>query len=131
MGRIYQNPNQILLEDLIPIYMPPDYIYCNYDWLYYLIKSGKKSKTGTLTIHHITKVADGGKTCKENAALLTKLAHQDLTTCESKDHILYDEINAYFREIIRMAQPPEEILIKEGRSYKLALDKALHPKRYR
>ena len=130
MGTIYQSKNQILLQELIPIYMPLDYPFRNYDWLYYQIKSSKNSKMGSLTIHHIIKVADGGPTCRENAALLTKIAHQNLTQCEIVDYILYNEINEYFKEIIKRALPPEEDLLKEGKTYKLALKKALYPNRY-
>jgi hypothetical protein len=116
MGRIYQNPNQILLRELIVIYQPD-----TIDWLSYQI-----TKQNILTLHHIVKVADGGILKKENAALLTKKAHRALNICESKDFILYDEINHFFREIIAHSAPLNEFLKKESLNYKKALVKTLY-----
>lgn len=131
MGRIYQNQNQILLQELIPIYLPPDYPYHNYDWLWYPISYSKKSSINILTLHHVVKTAEGGPLCIGNAALLTKRSHQDLNTCEAKDHILYDEINDFFREIIKVGKPLNEQFINDAKGYNSALKKAIHPKRYK
>ena len=131
MGRIYQNQNQILLQELIPIYLPPDYPYHNYDWLWYPISYSKKSSINILTLHHVIKAAEGGPLCIGNAALLTKRAHQDLNTCEAKDPILYDEINDYFLDIIEVGEPLNEQFIKEAKEYNLALKRAIHPKRFK
>jgi len=131
MGNIYQSQNQILLLQLIPIYMPPDYHYSTVDWLFYPISQSKKNGSKSLTIHHVTKAAYGGATCKENSALLTKKAHQDLHTCETRDHILYEEINDFFREIISYSKPPEDYLMKEAKEYNYFLKRAIHPNRYK
>ena len=92
MGRIYQNPNKILLEELVKIYKP-----VTKDWLSYQI-----TKRNILTLHHIIKVANGGKTEIENAALLTLKAHRALNICEYKDYILYSEIENFFKEIVNL-----------------------------
>lgn len=131
MGNIYKNKNQILLLELIPIYMPPDYHYRTVDWLFYSISHSKKNGGKSLTLHHVTKAANGGPLCIENAALLTKNAHQNLHTCEARDHILYEEINDFFREIISYRKPPEDYLMKEAKEYNYALKRAIYPKRYK
>ena len=131
MGRIYQNQNQILLQELIPIYLPLDYPYRDYDWLWYPISYSKKSSINILTLHHVIKAAEGGPLCIGNAALLTKRSHQDLNTCEAKDHILYDEINDFFRKIIKIGKPLNEQFINDAKEYNSALKKAIHPKRYK
>lgn len=131
MGRIYKNQNQILLQELIPIYLPLDYPYRDYDWLWYPISYSKKSSINILTLHHVVKAAEGGPLCIGNAALLTKRSHQDLNTCEVKDPILYDEINDLFIDIINVGEPLNEHFIKEAKAYKIALKRAIHPKRFK
>ena len=116
MGRIYQNENQILLRKLIEIYQPD-----KYDWLSYQI-----TKRNLLTLHHILKAAEGGKLSIENAALLTKKAHQLLHICEHRDFILYSEINDFFREIVAFRAPLDDYLIRESREYKKALTNTLY-----
>ena len=116
MGKVYQNQNQLLIPKLLVIYQPN-----NYDWLRYQI-----TKRNTLTLHHVTKIADGGELCIENAALLTKKAHRGLNICESKDFILYEEINDFFREIIANRKPLNDYLIRESEKYKEALTKTLY-----
>ena len=111
--------------------MPPDYHYSTVDWLFYPISPSKKSGINSLTLHHVTKVANGCLLCIENAALLTKRAHQDLNTCEARDHILYEEINDFFREIISYRKPPEDYLMKEAKEYNYALKRAIYPNRYK
>ena len=131
MGNISKKQNQILLLELIPIYMPPGYHYSTVDWLFYPIAHSKKYGGKSLTIHHVTKAANGGPLCIENAALLTKNAHQDLHTCEARDHILYEEINDFFREIISYRKPPEDYLMKEAKEYNYLLKRAIYPNRYK
>ena len=116
MGRIYQNENQLLLRELIKIYEPN-----NFDWLSYQV-----TKSNILTLHHILKVCDGGDLSIENAALLTKKSHRALHMCESRDLILYMEINEFFKEIVRNAAPLNEYLIEESKNYKCALVKTLY-----
>ena len=115
MGKIYHNENQILLKELIKIYMPN-----HYDWLSYQI-----TKANILTLHHIIKAADGGKLEIQNAALLTKKSHRALHICENRDFILYSEINNFFREIIAN-EGLNDYLIRESREYKKALSKTLY-----
>jgi len=116
MGKIYQNENQILLQDLIVIYQPD-----NYDWLSYQI-----TRKNTLTLHHVTKVAEGGILDKSNAALLTKKSHRALNICEARDYYLYEEINSFFREIIAHSAPLDDVLKIESKNYKKALVKTLY-----
>ena len=116
MGKIYVNENKILLNEIIEIYKPE-----KYDWLSYQI-----TKNNILTIHHVIKVADGGILCIENAALLTKKAHRALHMCESRDLILYIEINEFFKEIISYRFPLTEEQQKISREYKKALTKTIY-----
>ena len=116
MGRIYQNENQLIMPKLIKIYKPN-----NYDWLSYQI-----TKKNILTLHHIIKVAEGGKTDIENLALLTKKAHRALHICESKDFILYSEINCFLNTIIAYRQALDNYLIQESKEYKQALTRVLY-----
>lgn len=116
MGKIYQNKNQILLNNLITLYQPKDF-----DWLSYQI-----TKKNILTLHHIVKVSDGGEFSINNAALLTKRSHRALHICENKDVILYSEINSFFKEIITHSSPLDKLLIDESRKYKKALTKVLY-----
>ena len=116
MGKIYHNENQLFLQELIKIYKPLDT-----DWLSYQI-----IKSNTLTLHHVTKVADGGLLDIDNSALLTKKSHRGLHMCESRDFVLYSEINDFFREIIAKASPLDDDLIRESREYKKALTKTLY-----
>ena len=118
MGKIYINENQILLSDLTKIYLPN-----GFDWLSYQITKGN-----TLTLHHVVKVADGGKLMVENSALLTKKSHQNLHICEHRDFILYSEINDFFREIIDRRMPLDDYLIRESKEYKRALVKTIYKK---
>lgn len=121
MGKVYQNPNRILLEELVKIYIPE-----NIDWLSYQI-----TKNNILTLHHIIKVANGGKTEVENAALLTLKAHRALNICEYKDFILYSEIENFFKEIVKTRKPLDEYEKNESREYKNALQKVLYKKYHR
>lgn len=116
MGKIYQNSNQLLLQQLISIYNPTDY-----DWLSYQI-----TKKNILTLHHIIKRADGGVLSIDNSALLTKRSHRVLHICENKDYILYNEINAFFKEIISQGTIMNDFLKRESKEYKLALTKTLY-----
>jgi len=116
MGKIYQNENQLMLEELIKIYKPVDY-----DWLSYQI-----TKKNVLTLHHIIKVANKGSLSVNNLALLTKRAHRALNICEHKDYILYSEINDFFRYIISLSSFEDEYLKNESRNYKKALVKTLY-----
>lgn len=116
MGKVYQNENQILLRELIEIYKPD-----NFDWLSYQI-----TKQNILTLHHVIKAADGGPLTIENAALLTKKSHRALHMCESRDLVLYREINDFFREIIAYRNALDEYLKKESQEYKSALVKTLY-----
>lgn len=116
MGKVYQNENQIFLQELIEIYQPD-----NFDWLSYQI-----TKKNILTLHHIIKDADGGNLEIENATLLTKKSHRALHICESKDFILYSEINDFFREIISYRSVLNDYLKRESKEYKRALVKTLY-----
>ena len=116
MGKIYKNANQQLLSTLINIYKPTDF-----DWLNYQI-----TKKNILTLHHIVKVADGGILSIQNAALLTKRSHRALHICESKDFILYSEINSFFEEIVARRAPLDDYLKKESKEYKKVLTKVLY-----
>ncbi len=125
MGKVYHNPNQELLEKLLKIYEVD-----KLDWLSYQV-----TKNNILTLHHIIKVADGGILTPENAAILTKKAHRALNICESRDFILYSEINAFFNEIIRYRMALEDQLTRmslneefrrESKGYKLALTRTLY-----
>ena len=116
MGKIYQNENQILLQSLLDIYKPD-----GFDWLNYQI-----TKQNILTLHHIVKDANGGTLKIENSALLTKKSHRALHICESKDYILYSEINVFFEEIIFYKGPLDDYLKKESIEYKHALKKTLY-----
>jgi len=116
MGNIYQNANQILLKQLLSIYKPD-----GFDWLSYQI-----TKSNILTLHHVTKVAEGGILKIENAALLTKKSHRALNICEYRDYILYKEINDFFRKIILSGLPLDEYLKAESKEYKKALVKTLY-----
>ena len=116
MGKIYQNENQLLIPKLINIYKSLEL-----DWLSYQI-----TKNNILTIHHVIKVADGGILSIDNAALLTKKSHRALNICESKDIILYREINDFFREIIFRRAPLDDDLMKESREYKKVLAKTIY-----
>lgn len=116
MGKIYQNENQILVQDLVKIYQP-----LGFDWLSYQI-----TKSNILTLHHVIKVADGGLLSIDNAALLTKKSHRGLHMCESRDIILYADINEFFKEIIARRAPLDDYLIRESREYKKALTKTLY-----
>ena len=115
MGKIYTNENQKLLTNLVEIYKPE-----NFDWLSYQI-----TRKNTLTLHHIVKLENGGPLSITNAALLTKRSHRALHMCESRDYILYSEINDFFREIIGSGSFNDS-LTKESREYKKALVKALY-----
>ena len=116
MGKIYQNENQLLLEELIKIYQPQ-----GFDWLNYQI-----TKNNILTLHHIIKKSDGGLLKLDNSALLTKKSHRGLHICESRDFILYLEINDFFREIIARGIPLDDYLTRESKEYKKALTKTLY-----
>ena len=116
MGKIYQNENQILLQELIKIYQPD-----KFDWLSYQI-----TKNNILTLHHVIKAADGGPLEIDNSALLTKKSHRALHICENKDFILYSEINDFFKYIISYRTALNEYLKKESRKYKDALVKTLY-----
>ena len=115
MGKVHVNNNQILLPQLIQIYQPLDI-----DWLAYQITKGN-----VLTVHHVTKQEHGGPTSIDNSALLTKKAHRVLHICEHKDFILYEEINDFFREIIR-AQSFNEVFQEESKKYKKVLTKTIY-----
>ena len=116
MGKIYQNKNQLLLQELIKIYQPD-----GFDWLNYQI-----TKNNILTLHHIVKEADGGLLVIDNAALLTKKSHRGLHMCESRDFILYSEINDFFREIISVRKPLDDYFVRESKEYKRVLTKTLY-----
>ena len=116
MGNVYNNKNQLLLKELVKIYMPDEF-----DWLSYQI-----TKSNILTLHHVLKVAEGGQLSKENAALLTKRAHRALNICENRDFILYLEINDFFREIIAKGEPLDDYFKEESKQYKHALIKTLY-----
>ncbi|MBR4230676.1 MAG: hypothetical protein IKR74_00785 [Bacilli bacterium] len=116
MGKVYQNKNQLLLQELIEIYRPK-----GFDWLSYQI-----TKKNILTLHHIIKEADGGLLAVDNSALLTKKSHRGLHMCESRDYILYSEINDFFREIIALGAPLDDDLIEESKEYKRALTRTLY-----
>ena len=115
MGKIYQNKNQLLLQELVKIYQPD-----GFDWLSYQI-----TRKNILTLHHIIK-EDGGSLSVNNAALLTKSSHRGLHMCESRDFILYSEINDFFREIISIGQPLDDYFIRESKEYKRVLTKTLY-----
>lgn len=116
MGKIYQNENQLLLQELIKIYQPD-----GFDWLSYQI-----TKKNILTLHHVIKAADGGLLKIDNSALLTKKSHCALHMCEHRDFILYSEINDFFREIISLCSPLDDYLLKESKEYKKVLTRTLY-----
>lgn len=116
MGKIYKNENQVLLKELIKIYVPNEF-----DWLSYRI-----TKKNILTLHHVIKVADGGLLRVDNSALLTKTSHQNLHICEHRDLGLYSEINDFFREIIAHRAPLDDYLIRESKEYKKVLMRTLY-----
>ena len=116
MGNVYSNKNQLLLKELIKIYMPD-----GIDWLSYQI-----TKNNILTLHHILKVADGGILSIDNSALLTKRAHRALNICENRDCILYLEINDFFKQIIAKGEPLDNYFKEEAKEYKKALIKTLY-----
>ena len=125
MGTIYINENQLLLQELLKIYKLDDL-----DWLSYQI-----TKQNILTLHHIIKQAEGGPLRIDNSAPLTKKSHRVLNICESRDFILYSEINSFFKEIIAYRMALKDQLTKmalndefrrESKSYKLALSKVLY-----
>ena len=116
MGKIYQNKNQLLLQELVKKYQPN-----GFDWLSYQI-----TKKNILTLHHIIKESDGGLLIVDNAALLTKSSHRGLHMCESRDFILYSEINDFFKKIISIGEPLDDYLISESRDYKKALTRCLY-----
>ena len=116
MGKIYTNPNQILLSEIIVIY--ETYVI---DWLSYQI-----TKRNKLTLHHVEKEADGGKLSINNAAPLTIRGHQGLNKCESRDFILYSEINDFFKKIIAHGVPLDDYMLRESREYKQALQRVLY-----
>ncbi len=118
MGKIYQNENQLLIPELIAIYKP-----LGIDWLSYQI-----TKSNILTLHHVIKVAEGGILSVENAALLTKKSHRILNICESKDFVLYQEINDFFKEIIARRAPLDDNLMRESREYKKVLTLTIYNK---
>ena len=62
----------------------------------------------------------------DNAALLTKNSHRGLHMCESRDLILYQEINDFFREIISIGKPLDDYLLKESKEYRKVLIKTLY-----
>ena len=121
MGNVYQNPNQIMVQDLVVIYRPN-----GYDWLHYQI-----TKRNIITLHHVVKEADGGELTVGNSALLTVRAHRAVNKCESKDHVLYNEINDFFREIIAVRAPLDDYFIEQSKVYKYELSKILYPKHNR
>ncbi len=116
MGKIYQNKNQIIMREMIKIYQPD-----GFDWLSYQI-----TRQNILTPHHVVKVADGGLTSIDNLALVTKKAHRALNMCESRDFVLYSEINDFFRIIIAYGAPLDESLKRESKVYKEALVRTLY-----
>lgn len=116
MNKEHRNENKIVLQELVEIYKPD-----KFDWLSYQI-----TKSNILTLHHIVKVADGGKTNINNGAILTKKSHRALHMCESRDHILYDEINDFFKLLVDYSKPLDELLWKESRNYKKALVKTIY-----
>lgn len=116
MGKIYQNENQILMQEMIKIYQPD-----GVDWLSYQI-----TRKNILTPHHVVKVADGGLTVIDNLALVTKKAHRALNMCESRDFVLYSEINDFFKIIIAYRAPLDESLKRESMVYKQALVRTLY-----
>ena len=116
MGKVYKNENQLLLQELVKIYQPD-----GFDWLSYQI-----TKSNILTLHHVIKVADGGLLRVDNSALLTKKSHRGLHMCESRDYILYSEINDFFREIIEAGAPLDDYLKNESKEYKRVLTKTLY-----
>ncbi len=116
MGRIYTSENQLIMPTLIKIYET-----YNNDWLSYPI-----TKKNILTIHHIIKLADGGKTDIDNLALLTKKAHRALHICENRDFILYSEINSFLNFIVEYRQALDDYLKEESKEYKKALTRVLY-----
>ena len=125
MGKIYQNPNQLMLQDVLKYYQID-----KLDWLSYQITKGN-----ILTLHHIIKQADGGPLTIDNSAPLTKKSHRALHICESKDNVLYSEINKFFLRVIayRLALADLEAKMqlndefrRESKEYKLALTKTLY-----
>lgn len=116
MGRVYQNDNQLLIPELVNIYKPS-----GVDWLSYQI-----TRSNILTVHHVIKLADGGILSIDNAALLTKKSHRGLNMCESRDFILYSEINDFFMQIISRRAPLDDDLIRESKEYKRALTMTLY-----
>ena len=125
MGKVYHNPNQEMLEELLKYYQID-----TLDWLSYPI-----TKKNILTLHHIIKAADGGPLTIGNSAILTKSSHRALHICEARDFILYSEINAFFKAIIAYRLAMEDQLAKmalndefrkESKGYKLALTRTLY-----
>ena len=103
MGKIYVNENQILLPKMLEIYKPVDF-----DWMHFSI-----TRSSIITIHHIDKISNGGKTTFDNCALLIKKSHRLLNMLESKDNGLYIAWNDLFREINLAMSPPDYMLVSE------------------
>lgn len=73
------------------------------DWMGYPI-----TDKNPLTFHHIIKKADGGEMTKENGALLTIEAHEELNVIEQKYPNIYKELNQLFIKLNQSGKPPTE-----------------------
>ena len=108
MGKIYKSENHIVLLQMIEIYRPDVT-----DWMQYQI-----TRRNILTLHHIRKACEGGFTCVDNGAILTRKAHQVLNMVEAIDGVLYDEWNDLFALINQGKQPPCKEYVREGKKLK-------------
>ena len=103
MGRVYTNPNKVILQEMVEIYKP-----ITIDWMSYQI-----TRKNQLTFHHIAKQGFGGATEIANGALLTKRAHRILNIIENRDYLLYEVWNSLFELINAAKQPPCDEYVKE------------------
>lgn len=73
------------------------------DWMGYTIDRSNK-----LTIHHIFKQVYGGPNDFSNYALLVEKSHNYLHLLEMKDHEVYLQLNALFKELNESLEEPDD-----------------------
>ena len=75
------------------------------EWIY--------RRNNLLTLHHIKELRNGGKTCWNNSALLSKTSHIYLNYLDREYHKIYNELNGAFKDLNITHKPPTDEYYEE------------------
>lgn len=70
-------------------------------------------RNNTLTLHHIRELRNGGQTCWDNSALLSRNSHKYLNYLNREYYRVYRELNDMFRQLNRRYTPPTQKYYEE------------------